>query len=57
MKAEGICICIAKHVKNGFFTSNYELDRPWPKRKHKKWIGLMKDELDRKTWDNETENI
>ena len=57
MKTEGICICIAKHVKNGFFTSNYELDRPWPKRKHKKWIGLMKDELDRKTWDNETENI
>ena len=31
-----------------FHTSNYQLDRPFPKGKHKNAIGLMKDELGRK---------
>ena len=30
-------------------TSNYELERPLPKEKNKKVIGLMKDELGRET--------
>ena len=33
-------------------TSNYELDRPLPKGKNKKVIGLMKDELGRKSRQN-----
>ena len=36
---------IAKDVETRFDTSNYELDRPLPKGKNKKVIGLMKDEL------------
>ena len=30
------------------FTSNYELDRPLPKGKNEKVIGLIKDELGKK---------
>ena len=36
---------IAEDVETRFDTSNYELDRPLPKGKNKKVIGLMKDEL------------
>ena len=36
---------IARDVKNGFDTSNYEVNRPLPTGKNKKVIGLMKDEL------------
>ena len=36
---------IASDVKNRHDTSNYEVDRPLPKRMNKKVIGLMKDEL------------
>ena len=36
---------IAKEVEKRFNTSNYELDRPLPKRNNKKVIGLMKDKL------------
>ena len=36
---------IASDVKIRFDTSNYELDRPLPKGKHKKAIGLRKGEL------------
>ena len=36
---------IAEDVETRFDTSNYELDRPLPKGKIKKVIGLMKDEL------------
>ena len=39
------------NAENGeirFDSSNYELDRPLPKGKSKKVIGLMKDELDGK---------
>ena len=37
---------IAKDVEAKFDTSNYELNRPLPKGKNKKIIGLMEDELD-----------
>ena len=36
---------IAKDVEERFYTSNYGFDRPLPKGKNKKVIGLMKDEL------------
>ena len=36
---------IAEDVEIRFDTSNYELDRPLPKEKNKKVIGLLKDEL------------
>ena len=36
---------IAQHVEERFDTSNYDVDRPLPKGKNKKVIGLMKDEL------------
>ena len=39
---------IAEEFETRFGTSNYELDRPIPKRKNKKVIGLMKDELGEK---------
>ena len=39
---------IAENVETRFDTSNYDLDRPLPKRKNKKVIGLMKDDLERK---------
>ena len=35
----------AEHVETRFDTSNFELDRPLPKGKTKKVIGLVKDEL------------
>ena len=38
----------AEDVETRFNTSNYKLDRPLPKRKKKKVIGLMKDELGEK---------
>ena len=47
-KTEDIYSDIAKEVEIRFDTSNYELDRPSPKVKNKKVIGLMKDELRRK---------
>ena len=37
---------IAQDVEERFDTSNYDVDRPLPKGKDKKAIGLMKDELD-----------
>ena len=36
---------IAEDVETRFDISNYELDRPLPKGKNKKVIGLMKDKL------------
>ena len=38
---------IAEDVENRFDISNYESDRPLPKRKIKKIIGLMKDQFDK----------
>ena len=37
---------VAEDVETRFDTSNYELDRPLPRRKNKNVIGLMKDELE-----------
>ena len=45
VKADGIYKDIADDVETRFSTSNFELDRPLPKGKNKKVIGLMKDEL------------
>ena len=45
MKTDDIYKDIAEDVETRFDTSNYELDRPLPKGKNKKVIGLMKDEL------------
>ena len=36
---------IVQDVEERFDTSNYDVDRPLPKGKNKKVIGLMKDEL------------
>ena len=36
---------ISNNVENRFDTSNYEVNRPLPTGKNKKFIGLMKDEL------------
>ena len=48
IKADDIYKYSTEDVETRFDTSNYELDRPLPKGKNKKVIGLMKDELDRK---------
>ena len=45
VRADDIYKDIAEDIEIRFDTSNYELDRPLPKRKSKKIIGLMKDEL------------
>ena len=36
---------IAEDAETRFVTLNYELDRPFPKGKNKKVIGLMEDEV------------
>ena len=48
VKADDIYKYSTEDIETRFYTSNYELDRPLPKGKNKKVIGLMKDELDRK---------
>ena len=45
VKTYGIYKDIAKDVETRFDTSNFELDRPLSKRKKKKVVRLMKDEL------------
>ena len=45
IKIEGVYKDIANDDEKRFDTSNYELDRPLPKGKNEKVIGLMKDEL------------
>ena len=45
IKTDDIFKDIAEDVETRFDTSNYELERPFPKVKNKKVIGLMKDEL------------
>ena len=47
-KTYGICKDIAEDVETRFDSSNYELDRPLPKGKNKKILGLKKDELGEK---------
>ena len=46
-KTEDIYSDTSEDVETRFHTSNYELDRPLPKRNNKKVIGLMKDRLGR----------
>ena len=48
IKADDVLKDIAKDVETRFDTSNYEFDRPLPKGKNKKVIGLLKDELGKK---------
>ena len=45
IKTDDINKDITEDIETRFDTSNYELDRPLPKGKNKKLIGLMKDEL------------
>ena len=45
IKTDGIYKCIVEDVETRFDTSNYELERPLPKGKNKKVIGLIKDKL------------
>ena len=45
IKTDDIYKDIVEAVKTKLDSSNYELDKPLPKRKKKKVIGLMKDEL------------
>ena len=45
VKTDDIYKDIVEDIETRFNTSNYELDRPLPKGKNKKVIGLMKDEL------------
>ena len=45
LKTNDIYKDVAEDVETRFDTSNYELDRPLPKGKKKKVIGLMKNEL------------
>ena len=48
IKSDDIYKDIAEDVQTRFDTSNYELDRPIPKRKNKIVIDVTKDELGRK---------
>ena len=45
IKTDDIYKDIAEDVETRFDTSNYEFDRPLPKKKTEKVIGLIKDEL------------
>ena len=45
IKADDIYKDIAEDVETRFDTSNYELNRPLPKEKNKKVIGVIKDEI------------
>ena len=45
VKTDDIYKDIAENVETTFDTSNFELNRPLPKGKNKKVIGLMKDEF------------
>ena len=45
IKIKDIYKDIAQDVEERFYTSNYDVDRPLPKGKNKKVIGLMKDGL------------
>ena len=52
LKTDDLYKDIAEDVETKFNTSNYELDKLLHKRKHKKVIGLMKDELGGKIMTN-----
>ena len=46
VKTDDVYKGIAEDVETRFHTSNFEINRPLPKGKNKKVIGLMKDEWD-----------
>ena len=48
IKTNDIYKGIAQVIETRFDNSNYDLNRPFPKEKNKKVIGIMKDELGRK---------
>ena len=48
IKTEDIYVNIAKDTEKRFDTSSYKLERPLSKRKKKKFIGLIKHQLDGK---------
>ena len=48
IKTDDIYKDVAEDIETRFDTSNYKLDKPLPKGKKKKVIGLMKDELGEK---------
>ena len=48
---------VTENVVTRFDTLNYELDKPLPKIKNKKVIGLMKDELGEKLMINFTKQL
>ena len=52
VKTDDIYKDIAEDVEKRFNTLNYEIDRPLPKGKNKKVVGLMKDKLRGKSWRN-----
>ena len=43
LKIDDIYKNIAEDFETRFYTSNYELDRPFPKVKNKKVMGLSRD--------------
>ena len=45
VNTEDIYVNIAKDAEAKLYTSNYDLDKPLPKGKYKKAIGLMKNKL------------
>ena len=45
INTEDIYVNIAKDAEAKLYTSNYDLDKPLPKGKYKKAIGLMKNKL------------
>ena len=49
IKTDDICKDIGENVETRFDTSNYESQRPLPKRKNKKVLRLMKDDFGRKS--------
>ena len=49
IKTDDICKDIGENVETRFDTSNYESDRPLPKRKKEKVLRLMKDDFGRKS--------
>ena len=49
IKTEDFYEDIADDVEKRFDTLNYEVDKPLPKEKTKKFIGLIKDELEGET--------
>ena len=52
IKTDYIYKDIAEDIETRLDTSNYELERPFPKGKYKKVFGLIQDELGEKSRQN-----